>query len=109
MRFDVLLLERGGEFGRRNRSGPTAWPIVPLVRSIDLVAAGGERMPLLRFTLVTAAGSAVWNADFVAAGTSQAPAVNRRADRPARKKPISMPDSASDDGTARKLRARPTE
>ena len=38
------------------------------MRSIVSVPAGVERMPLLRFSLLTAAGSAVWNAVFVAAG-----------------------------------------
>jgi membrane protein DedA with SNARE-associated domain len=41
---------------------------VPLVRSIVSVPAGLERMPLLKFSLLTAAGSAIWNAVFIAAG-----------------------------------------
>jgi len=41
---------------------------VPLVRSIVSVPAGAERMPLVRFTLLTAAGSAIWNAVFIAIG-----------------------------------------
>ena len=41
---------------------------VPLVRSIVSVPAGWSRMPLLRFTLLTLAGSAIWNAAFIAIG-----------------------------------------
>ena len=41
---------------------------IPLVRSIVSVPAGAERMPLVRFTLLTAAGSAIWNAVFIAIG-----------------------------------------
>jgi membrane protein DedA with SNARE-associated domain len=41
---------------------------VPLVRSIVSVPAGIERMPLLRFTALTALGSGVWNALFIGAG-----------------------------------------
>lgn len=41
---------------------------VPLVRSIVSVPAGAERMPLVRFTVLTAAGSAIWNAVFIAIG-----------------------------------------
>ncbi|MET0895298.1 MAG: DedA family protein [Acidimicrobiia bacterium] len=41
---------------------------IPLVRSIVSVPAGVERMPLLKFSLLTMAGSAIWNAVFIAAG-----------------------------------------
>jgi membrane protein DedA with SNARE-associated domain len=41
---------------------------VPLVRSVVSVPAGVARMPLVRFCLYTAAGSAVWNALFIGAG-----------------------------------------
>jgi membrane protein DedA with SNARE-associated domain len=41
---------------------------VPLVRSVVSVPAGVARMPLARFCLYTAAGSAVWNAVFIGAG-----------------------------------------
>lgn len=41
---------------------------IPLVRSIVSVPAGLERMPLLKFSLLTLAGSAIWNAVFIAAG-----------------------------------------
>src|SRR3546814_11532652 len=41
---------------------------IPLVRSIVSVPAGLERMPLIRFTALTALGSGVWNAIFIGAG-----------------------------------------
>ncbi len=41
---------------------------VPLVRSIVSVPAGVNRMPLPRFTALTALGSGVWNAIFIGAG-----------------------------------------
>jgi membrane protein DedA with SNARE-associated domain len=41
---------------------------VPLVRSVVSVPAGVARMPLVRFCLYTAVGSAVWNALFIGAG-----------------------------------------
>ncbi|MFF2272551.1 DedA family protein [Agromyces sp. NPDC058136] len=42
--------------------------MIPLFRSLISVPAGIERVPLLRFTLLTAAGSAIWNTIFVVAG-----------------------------------------
>jgi membrane protein DedA with SNARE-associated domain len=41
---------------------------IPLVRSVVSVPAGLERMNLLRFGLLTLAGSAIWNAVFIGAG-----------------------------------------
>jgi membrane protein DedA with SNARE-associated domain len=41
---------------------------IPLVRSIVSVPAGLERMNPVRFTLLTALGSGVWNAIFITAG-----------------------------------------
>jgi membrane protein DedA with SNARE-associated domain len=41
---------------------------IPLVRSIVSVPAGVERMPLVRFSVLTAIGSGVWNALFIGAG-----------------------------------------
>ena len=69
MLFGQSDLDRGERFFEKYGS----WIVffgrfVPLVRSIVSVPAGVERMPLLRFSLLTAAGSAVWNAVFVAAG-----------------------------------------
>ncbi|HCS60084.1 MAG TPA: hypothetical protein DIW46_01605 [Microbacterium sp.] len=42
--------------------------MIPIFRSLISVPAGIERMPLLRFTLLTTAGSAIWNTIFVLAG-----------------------------------------
>lgn len=44
--------------------------MIPIFRSLISIPAGVERMGLLRFTLLTTAGSAVWNAIFVLAGFS---------------------------------------
>ncbi len=41
---------------------------VPFVRSVVSVPAGCAQMGLVRFSLLTALGSAVWNALFIAAG-----------------------------------------
>ena len=42
--------------------------LVPVLRSVVSIPAGMTRMPLGRFTLLTAIGSGVWNAALVAAG-----------------------------------------
>ncbi|MEV4840412.1 DedA family protein [Nonomuraea sp. NPDC049486] len=41
---------------------------IPIFRSLISVPAGVERMPVLQFTLLTAAGSGIWNTTFVLAG-----------------------------------------
>lgn len=41
---------------------------VPIVRSLVSIPAGLERMPLSRFVLYTAIGSAVWNSALIVAG-----------------------------------------
>lgn len=41
---------------------------VPLIRSVVSVPAGLARMPLWRFTLLTAIGSGIWNAVFLGLG-----------------------------------------
>ncbi|HLU71706.1 MAG TPA: DedA family protein [Nonomuraea sp.] len=41
---------------------------IPIFRSMISIPAGVERMPVLQFTLLTAAGSAIWNTIFVMAG-----------------------------------------
>lgn len=41
---------------------------VPFVRSVVSIPAGISRMPLGRFTLLTALGSGLWNAAFIALG-----------------------------------------
>jgi membrane protein DedA with SNARE-associated domain len=67
--FGVADLDRGERFFGRYES----WVVffgrfIPLVRSIVSVPAGVERMPIGKFTLLTLAGSAIWNAVFIAAG-----------------------------------------
>jgi membrane protein DedA with SNARE-associated domain len=42
--------------------------LVPGVRSMVSLPAGANRMPLVRFTLLTAAGSLVWNVVWIAIG-----------------------------------------
>lgn len=42
--------------------------LIPVVRSVVSIPAGAEKMPVLRFTLLTAAGSLVWNLVWVAIG-----------------------------------------
>lgn len=42
--------------------------MVPIFRSLISIPAGVSRMPLLRFGLLTAAGSLIWNSIFVMAG-----------------------------------------
>ncbi len=44
--------------------------IVPLARSIVSIPAGTMKMPLLRFTVLTAVGSGVWNALLIGAGVA---------------------------------------
>jgi membrane protein DedA with SNARE-associated domain len=41
---------------------------VPLIRSVVSIPAGLARMPLWRFTALTAIGSGVWNAVFIGLG-----------------------------------------
>jgi membrane protein DedA with SNARE-associated domain len=42
--------------------------VIPIARSLVSIPAGFARMPLLRFTLLTALGSLVWNLILVGAG-----------------------------------------
>ncbi len=42
--------------------------MIPIFRSLISIPAGIERMPLVRFLLLTTAGSAIWNTIFVLAG-----------------------------------------
>jgi membrane protein DedA with SNARE-associated domain len=48
---------------------------VPLVRSFISVPAGIERMPLLKFSLYTVVGSAVWNTIWIGLGFVFGPAI----------------------------------
>jgi membrane protein DedA with SNARE-associated domain len=42
--------------------------LVPVVRSVVSIPAGAEKVPITRFTVLTAAGSLVWNIIWVAVG-----------------------------------------
>jgi len=42
--------------------------LIPVVRSVVSIPAGSDKMPIGRFTLLTAAGSLVWNTVWVAVG-----------------------------------------
>lgn len=55
-------------FDRRSDAAVLIGRCIPLIRSIVSVPAGFRRMPLLRFSLLTAAGSTVWNAALIGAG-----------------------------------------
>ena len=42
--------------------------LIPVVRSVVSIPAGGDKMPLAKFTLLTAVGSLTWNIVWVAIG-----------------------------------------
>jgi len=67
--FSRADLDRGDRFFDRYGNQIVLFGrCIPLVRSIVSVPAGVERMPIVRFTLLTALGSGVWNAIFITAG-----------------------------------------
>lgn len=67
--FSSTDLDRGDKFFQRHGDKIVLLGrCIPLVRSIVSVPAGIDRMPLGRFTLLTALGSGVWNAIFIGAG-----------------------------------------
>lgn len=62
-------LERGMRFFDRHGSAVVlVGRFVPLIRSVVSVPAGLDRMPLGRFLGLTALGSGIWNAAFIAVG-----------------------------------------
>lgn len=62
-------LDRGHElFDRHGGKVVLLARCVPFLRSVVSIPAGVLGMPLLRFTLLTAIGSGVWNAAFIALG-----------------------------------------
>ncbi|GAA4536128.1 DedA family protein [Pseudonocardia xishanensis] len=62
-------LERGyGLFAEHGGTIVLLARCVPLIRSVVSIPAGLARMPLWRFTLLTAIGSGVWNAVFLGLG-----------------------------------------
>jgi membrane protein DedA with SNARE-associated domain len=67
--FGSKDLTRGERFFERHGSAIVlVGRCIPLVRSIVSVPAGWSKMPLGRFTVLTALGSAVWNAVFIGLG-----------------------------------------
>jgi len=67
--FSATDLDRGDKFFQRHGDKVVLFGrCIPLVRSIVSVPAGIDRMPLVRFTALTALGSGVWNALFIGAG-----------------------------------------
>ena len=67
--FSQRDLARGERFFDRHGSKVVLLGrFVPFVRSVVSVPAGFARMPLARFTLLTAIGSGLWNALFIYAG-----------------------------------------
>ena len=55
-------------FDRRANAAVLIGRCVPLIRSVVSVPAGFRRMPLGRFTVLTAIGSALWNTALISAG-----------------------------------------
>jgi membrane protein DedA with SNARE-associated domain len=67
--FSAGDLARGERFFERHGAQIVLFGrCIPLVRSIVSVPAGLERMSPIRFTVLTALGSGVWNALFIGAG-----------------------------------------
>jgi membrane protein DedA with SNARE-associated domain len=55
-------------FDRRSGAAVLIGRCIPLIRSIVSVPAGFRRMPIVRFTVLTAIGSTIWNAALIGAG-----------------------------------------
>lgn len=55
-------------FDRHGKKAIFFGRMIPIFRSLISIPAGIERMPLLLFTLLTTAGSLIWNTIFVVAG-----------------------------------------
>lgn len=55
-------------FDRRSSYAVLFGRCVPVIRSLVSIPAGFRRMPLVRFTILTAAGSAIWNIALISAG-----------------------------------------
>ncbi len=67
--FGEKDLDRGLAFFERHGAKVVFFArFVPLVRSVVSVPAGLDRMPIVRFAVLTFVGSAIWNAGFIAAG-----------------------------------------
>jgi membrane protein DedA with SNARE-associated domain len=73
LRMDEARLERvEAWFARRGDLLVFAGRLVPGLRSLVSVPAGMARMPLWRFTMLTALGSMAWNAGLIKAGEALA-------------------------------------
>jgi membrane protein DedA with SNARE-associated domain len=57
-------------FDRRSNMAVLIGRCVPLIRSIVSVPAGFRRMPIVRFTVLTAIGSLAWNTALISAGAA---------------------------------------
>jgi membrane protein DedA with SNARE-associated domain len=69
LRLDERRLDRAEEwFERRGDWLVLVGRVIPGVRSVISVPAGLGRMPVMRFVLLTASGSAVWNAALIGGG-----------------------------------------
>lgn len=55
-------------FQRHGRKTVFFGRMIPIFRSLISIPAGVERMPVMTFTLLTTAGSLIWNTIFVMAG-----------------------------------------
>lgn len=55
-------------FDRRSDAAVLIGRCIPLVRSVVSIPAGFRRMPGVRFTVLTAIGSTIWNAALIGAG-----------------------------------------
>lgn len=55
-------------FDRRSNAAVLFGRCIPLIRSLISVPAGFRRMPFVRFTILTALGSAIWNSALIGAG-----------------------------------------
>jgi membrane protein DedA with SNARE-associated domain len=68
-RLEPADLERAEVwFDRRSDAAVLIGRCVPLIRSLVSIPAGFRRMPFGRFTVLSAAGSLVWNAALIGAG-----------------------------------------
>jgi membrane protein DedA with SNARE-associated domain len=73
LRIDEARLARAEAwFGRRGDWLVVGGRLVPGLRAVVSIPAGTARMPLWRFTLLTAIGSLIWNAGLISVGEALA-------------------------------------
>lgn len=69
LRFTEEELDRADDWFDQHGSWVVFWArMLPFLRSVVSVPAGASEMPLVRFTVLTAAGSLIWNALLIGAG-----------------------------------------